>query len=549
MPEDNKFTIKIESILGGHAPTTHFASADQFRNSIGIDPSLPINDASDDPFSFIASGLLRPTAYSEFGDTVGAPQWIIEPPNKRNVTGIFYVYDSDGSVYSFNATATPTLTGLGDLNDGGSASGNGAAYYDNYVYFARDTTIARYGPLDSVSPAFTDDYWVTTLGKTALTDTGYSLAGNGILPNHVLHRHSDGKLYIADVVGNQGTIHYIATTKTTVEGDTDNGSTYSKIQVGYGLYPTAIESYGSNLVISFIETTNTGGVAPRAKLAFWDTTSQNINQIIWVEFPDPLISGLKNINGILYVISGKVRNSSPANSGFRVSKFIGGYTFEEVFYSELGDPSISGAMDGTSKRLLIGSAGRSPDAGVSTAGVGCVYSIGLQKALLSQGLFNIAGATTANSYISALHIPSATNLLRFDLPYIGLRKVSTATGAIAYPSENYSNAVSTMWWSQLYRIGQPFKITKIRFPLAQAVSVGMIVTPKIYTDDGAGTAYTLTTINDTNDLGKFNIVRRSGSSGEVITGQHNFWVECKWSGGSLCTVGLPITIDYELLDD
>jgi len=54
-------TIRIESILGGHSPTTHFGGAGQFRASLGIDPAQPIDDA-DGVFSTIGSGLLRPAA-------------------------------------------------------------------------------------------------------------------------------------------------------------------------------------------------------------------------------------------------------------------------------------------------------------------------------------------------------------------------------------------------------------------------------------------------------------------------------------------------------
>lgn len=99
--------------------------------------------------------------------------------------------------------------------------------------------------------------------------------------------------------------------------------------------------------------------------------------------------------------------------------------------------------------------------------------------------------------------------------------------------------------SQVYKIGQPFKITKIRIVLTQAIAANMIITPTIYTDDGGGTSYTLTTINNTNYSGKKNIVIKP----DGLTGEHNFWLELKWSGSELCVVGLPITIEYELLDD
>lgn len=542
---DNKFTIRIESILGGHSPSTHFASKDQIRSSLGIDPSWPISDSQTDKYGKVASGLIRPTAANKAsGSTInGAPLWLLRHPKGYGATPneTIYVYDSVGSVYSF-AIPTSTFSGLGDLNDGGTAAGNGAAYNDNYVYFARATTIARYGPLNG-TPTFTDDYWVSSLSKTALVDTSYppELFNSFPYPNHPLHRHSDGKLYIGDVVGNKGTIHYISTTKSTVEGDTDNGSTYSKLQFGYGLWPTAIESYGSNLAIALYE----GGVASlqhplnRAKIAFWDTTSANANQITWVEFPDEIITGLRNIDGVLYVASGSVQSR-----GFRISRFVGGYTFEEVFYSEDGEPPMTGAMDGSSKRLVMGSFCVIPETS------GCVFSLGLQKAALGNGIFNVMGCSNTSASVTAVSFVS--NLaFGLTLPYTGWSNGGSGgtNNGFDIPGTDYSQNPQTLW-GQVNRIGQKFKITKIRFPLAQAVAANMTVTPKIYVDDGTasytgGQSNGLSIINNTNYPGAKNVVMRP----ENLTGEHNFWLELKWTGSALCVVGLPITIEGELIDD
>lgn len=540
--EKETFQIRIDSILGGISPTTHFSAPDQFRAAIGIDPSLPINDSTVDPTSLVSSGLLRPAVLNELSGgaaLAGSAMWIINHP--KDVTASFgqvYVYDSVGSVYSIDPSSFDTVTGIGDLNDGGSSSGNGAAYYDNYIYFARATTIARYGPLqNNASPSFTDDYWVGTLGKTALVNTAYSTTFNSsAYPNHVLHRHSDGRLYIADVVDNKGTIHYISTTKTTVEGDTDNGSTYSKLQVGYGLHPMAIESYGSDLAIAFTEKGFRSSRPPRAKIAFWDTTSQNVNQITWVEFPDTIISALKNINGVLYAFS------TNGGTGFRITKFVGGYTFQEVGYFEHGYAPLSGGADGTATRLIFGSMSLVPDQGAANQGVGCVYSLGLQKSVLGNGLFCIFPSTRANSGISALKF-ATNNRFGFDTPVAGTASVSG--GYISKLGTDYSNnGINQKFWSQLFRMGRPFKITKYRIPLAQPVSAGMVVTPTIWIDNGTSSTSTRT-INATNDNGRSNAVIRPSN----LTGENNFWLELSWSGSALCTVALPITIEGEYLDD
>lgn len=542
---ENKFTIKINSILGGHAPTTHFSREDQFKTSLGIDPSFTIDDNG--PGSIggtLPSGLLRPVNTYNVGTTFASPRWIKGNPKEE---GTLYVYDTGGSVYTVNDTLT-TLTGLGDLNDGGIAQGNGMEYYDNYMYFARATTVARYGPLNGTA-AFTDDYWVSSIGQTALTNTQYPVDFDFTeeYPNHVLHRHSDGKLYIADVVGNQGTLHYIQTSKTTAEGDTNNGSTFDAVNVGFGLWPTAMESYGSDLAIAFIEIARASSIrtfkSTRSKIAFWDTTSANVNKITWVEFPDQMITALKNVNGILYVVSG-----NQYTDGFRVSRFIGGYSIEEVAYFETGQPAFPGALDGVSSRLYFGSWTNYPER------AGCVYSLGLQKASLGAGVFNTVSVygvngdstyTKAEVLVTALNVADSSTASFLDnLPILGISTGGVSYSAVAaITNTEYGNSPS-VWWSRMLNIGQPFKITKIRIPLAQRVADGMTVTPKIYLDEGVDTQ-TLEPINWTNYPNKKNIVIEPTN----LVGDHNFWLELRWTGSVLCTVGLPITIEYELIDD
>jgi hypothetical protein len=73
----------------------------------------------------------------------------------------------------------------------------------------------------------------------------------------------------------------------------------------------------------------------------------------------------------------------------------------------------------------------------------------------------------------------------------------------------------------------------------------MTIIPKIYTDDGNGTTYTYSIINSTNYSGKTSIVQRK----EGVTGNHNFWLELRWTGTDLCTVHLPIDIEFVIEPD
>lgn len=526
--------ILIESILGGITPTSHFAGKGQFRAGFGIDPSQPIDDA-DTAFSTVSSGLLRPTPSQDISSSAlnAAPLWMLTNPKNTNV----YVVDALNSMYTIDGA----FSSFAGVSDGGSLSngrGNGFEYYDNYLYDFKNTTVARYGPLNG-TPAFDGDYWVTTLGKTALQDTTYpSTVLNGIqYPNHVAKRHSNGKLYFADVVGNNGTLHYIQTTKTTVEGDTDNGSTYGALTLGYGLYPTDIESWNEGMVISIFEgTATTPSVRQaRAKLAFWDDTSTNINKIVWVEHPDTYISAIRNVGGSLITFSGNINAQ-----GYRVMRFVGGYSFEEIYHSATGEPPLPGAVDGILNQILFGSYTNSP------TNDGVCMSIGLNAQKLSSGVFPIMRSTGGNSSTIVTSVLVADNSnMNFISPILGWSKGSgTSNNGIDYQSGAYNNAPS-MFWSETYRIGRPFRIQKIRIPFANTLSATRSIIPKLYFDDG-NSSYTCTTIDNTTFPNQRYAEIKIPSG---IGGFNNFFLELKWTGSQVLTVALPIEIIYETIEE
>lgn len=547
--DPKRFQIRIDSILGGHSRTTHFAADNQYRASLAIDPGSPLPGSAGSTYSssklnIKPSGLIRPTKASKLASTMNqTPLWM---KGARSTTSIF-VLDARGSTYSYTQ-GDGTFTSLSDKGTT-AGSGNGMEYYDNYIYIATNTDIARYGPLDG-TPVFTGNYWTTVLGLTALENNAYPRmllpsGGATSLPNHFLHRHSDGRLYIADVVGNQGYLHYIKTTKTTVEGDTNNGSTYQALRFGYGLVPICMESFGSMLVIALYERDSTAsasnignrGQTTRAKIAFWDTLSQNFNSITWVEFPDGMITAMKNVNGTLYVFSAP----SEENTGFRVSRYVGGYTFEEVWSSEDALAPFPGAVDGVSSRLVFGSNTQVPN----TSGV--IFSLGLSANGISNGIFAPFSSTSAGSImVTSLILPTHSGRGKgWDYPVFGTSDFSATFNMEGFGVGSASN-MNAMWWSQVFRIGQRFKITKIRIPLTEALTSTSSITPKIYTDDGFGTTYTLTTINQSNyGSTQRTIVIRP----ENLTGESNFWLELGWSDEYQIAVGLPITIEYETIPD
>lgn len=531
------FHIRIDSILGGHSQSPYFFGKNQYRGSFGIDPGVGL------------TGLLRPSSIgiqgtTDFGtngpDFTSAPLWLRTQPK----TGTITAYLSGGSAYTFTQSGGAGVA----LADGGSlssSSGNGLEYYDNYLYFAKNTDIARYGPLNG-SPAFDGTYWTSTLGKAALTNTTYPRSLDTLIrfPNHFLHRHSDGKLYIADVVGNQGTLHTIQTTKTTVEGDTDNGSTFSKLTLGYGLWPTAIETYGSQIVVALYEgptgtATNNQFTGP-AKVAFWDTTSQNFNSIVWVEFPDPLITCIKNIDGVLYFISG-----GNSNYGFRISRYIGGSSFEDVYLDVTHSLPFPGGVDGERNKILIASSYFVEALTGGTSGA-AVYSLGVGIPGTSQGLFNIGGNKQANAQGVSVLATGAIDAQVFKGVFLGYAAGNLKAGVIASPvssAGNYSLQSAT-WQSQIYSIGKPFKITKIRLPTLTPLSGDQAFTVSIRTDY-LSNIKSFNIINATNYPNETSIVIRP----DGLRAKTNFLLQIDWSGSDLCIVGLPIIIEGEIDGD
>lgn len=514
-----RIPFTIDSIFAGISETQHFSAKGQFNSSIAIDPDMPINDTDKR-----MSGYIRPTSMEKISGTTitNAPLWLVPNPKDTNT----YVYDAGGKVYSLATNLS--VTALNSGNALTASSGNGTDYYDNYLYFAKNTDICRYGPLNG-TPAFDEDYWTSApLSKTALTNTTYPTVRGKTLPNHVMHRHTDNKIYFCDVTSaNKGVLHYIKTSKTTVEGDTNDGSSQVALDFGYGYYPTTIETYETQLAVALIEGVSTGVKQKPASLTFWDTTSTTFSKIIQIEFPDPLITAMKNINGALYVWSGN------ANGGVRLTRFYGGYAYEELFYFEEGYPPLQGAVDGEMNRIVWGGVTTYPESSVS------VYARGSKNAKLGTGIHNILKTTSsgANGYVSCVkYLQTTNNSVR--QPIVGWK--DDAGQGLDKSSTTYGTSV---WRSEVFRIGRPFQVRKLRIPLAQPVGANMTATVKIYTDNGS-TSTTIATINNTNFNNK-----RCIAIYPQVNAENDFFIEVRWTGTALMTVALPITGIIETKED
>lgn len=524
-------TLKIESVLDGQAPTQYVGGKSSFDSSIAIDPDFPVGSNTK------TSGVIVPVRYEKFSgsELTGHPMWIITNVKTSNT----FIYTTDGKLHSFDSslvmrTTDEATTSLPITITGGA--GNGAAYYNNYVYLAEATDISRYGPLSGGTVAKTENVWTgATLGsKAALTNTTYPSIRGVMIPNHPMHTHTDGSCYVGDVVAGQGVIHRINTKKVTVEGDTDGTtipSAFNALDLPFGYYPTDIESYGNDLVVLAIQATSASINQGNAALFFWDPT--NIDSFYrQVPLPDPLGTALKNVNGVLKIWSGN------AVSGCRVSRYIGGETVSDETYVEDGVPPFAGAVDALGSRIIWGGYTTYPTATAS------VMAYGSKNDILPKGVNNIAkSASTGASQIvtAAKYVQQASNVQPRlvvgwgDNSLKGLDKLSTTA------------TYGSVFRSQLFNVNRQFVLKKIRVPLGGVVDATTSIVPKVYIDDQS-TSVTLATINNTNYSGKRKVVYEATDL-TGTTGENNFLIEFTWAGTTEMPILLPIEIQIDIKEE
>lgn len=514
-------TFQIKSILGGFSDNQYDGvNSDTYYNSVGIDPDFAVMNSNK------TSGAIMPISYQKFSSAItGYAKWLATNPKEQNL----YAYCSDGKVFSYDLNlANETLIGTPT-----SGAGNGMAYYNNYLYFTTPTDVARYGPLNG-SPTLTQNFWVTTLAKTALVNTTYPSLNGDVMPNHPMHVHGDNFLYFGDFADGQGLIHKIRTKKVTNEGDKDDFSAYGAFVLPFGFMPTAIESYDTDLIVTAIQT-NSALVNQGRSAIFLINPLQATFYRGPVYLPDPIASAMMSNNGSTYVFSG----NAVAGGGMRVTKYDGGNLFTQEVYLEEGMPPFAGAVSALGNRICWGGFTLNPQPSAS------VFSFGYKKqATTTKALHNIVNTTSvgANPKVTALlqSQQSNNNTNRFVVAWKddstrGIDKLADTTPVY--------NCVFT---SDFFEIGTGFFIKKIRIPFATTLAAGMTVTPVIYLDD-ASSSITLNTINSSNYSGRKVLYKQP----ELINcqGINNFQLELNFTGTVQAPVIFPIEIVIERLFD
>ena len=530
-----KKIIKIESINGGWASNARYAASDQFSWSEGIDPDKDIDTATGSPQP---SGMLSPTAYSKFsGANVNKfPIAIITTPKDTNI----YVVLKNGRLISYTSsfgseTLIGTVTG---------SNADGATYYNNYIYIfgtgASKDDVSRYGPLNN-SPTLVDNVWKgATLGsQTALTNTQYpTLNFGGDLLNHWGHVHTDSALYFCDVVNGQGVIHKIKTTKTTDEGDTNNGSTFNVLDLPIGFLPTDIESYGTDLIVLATSSSQTTVIQGLASLFLWDTISDSFYR--QVPLLDSLATAIINHNGVIKIWSG----AGTAGNVMRLSAYYGGFSVSELKGVTAGFPPAQGAVDFIGDRIIFGT---SFSVSSTQGNQNQVLSYGSIYSGNRLGFHSIAkGSSSSGTGVSALKVVRTSGSSDTYGTYPQMIFGWDAGGGTAGidKSSDSASAVGTSWQSSVYTIGNPFTVKTVKLVFASNIGANTNVRLKFVLDAGVNSSSTLT-IDSTSFSGNCAVVDFGNSSSEV-RGFNDLSLLITWVGSTeQISVLLPIIIEVE----
>lgn len=529
-----KFTI--DSILGGQSPVFHEGSKGQFLTSLGIDPEASVQNKP--------SGSILPVGYKTFssaGVVSGYPMWIVTDPTLFKI----WVYCNNGAFVKYDGDFT-NQTGLTAIPSG---AGNGMAYFQDYIYLATPTQVYRYGPL-SGSPAISAaliangqllDNWDAGTTDTLLTDTTYIATRNVTFPNHAMHVHGDGFLYLCDYSANsvlgKGLIHRIGTTA----AGANSGSSYNVLDLPPNIKPYAIKSFGTDLAIIGSSagsgvTTNTG----KSYLYLWDCVSDSFYREI--ELPTFFVTAMVNVNGNLRIFGGT------QDKGYQIYEYSGGYNVTQLWDSQDGTPPFAGAVDAFGHRMVWGTYSASYGLGPTTD-VAYVMAYGYQNERLGKSVVHNIGATdtlTALPVITALKFTQQQ--LRTKYPIIGWG----TDGGIRALSQTGITTNNSVFRSQAYEIGKPFKIRDIRVALSAAVDSTVTITPTLYYDD-LSVSKVLPVINNTNYPSVTSLriqsleIEQAATAGYV--GTNNFCLEFAFLGSALTGIQLPVQITVETLDD
>ena len=547
------FSIRINGISNGQQVQDSVPIEGGYNFSRAVDPDVSANITTTVPLS---TGYITPITYAQ--DTSfdalspDSPLLDIIIPTRESVPNV-YALDRDGNI--FRSTISPSTLQFGTWSNPASftVSANefagGAVYYNDFLYLLGNqasNNVGRYGPL-SGSASVNNTYWTSTLGLTALADPRLpQIDGEAQMeyPNHWGYVHVDNALYFADVVSDQGVVHKIQTDSS----GTDTGSAYNVLDLPEGYRITCFTSWGNDLVIGAMRWNDVTGSAPFANipqpaLFFWDTISDSFYNVVEIE-EWSVLTALINKGGAVYAFGGSARE------GHAIGVYDGSQAVQQLAYLPYGPSPFAGAVAINGDRISWGSREQNTD---NTA---VVYSLGSKDPRISTTSIQCtAKASLFNNEMSitALVYPFPNLGVNPEVVLGSYTSDTNAGNQAAIERRDDDGTQDSIMDFGLFEIGEPFRIDKIRIPLADEVASGVTITPSLLIDDRHDT-YTLPVINNTNYASERNIVYKRPelsdlSSGEQAGGQHDFLLRFSFGGTVPTSIKFPITIQGTTIDD
>lgn len=195
-----------------------------------------------------------------------------------------FAYGSSGNLYSVSLTDY-SFTLIRAVS---SSHGNGLTIFNDYLYYTRDATLGRYGPL-SGAPAFSDSFQTTGME----TDTEW-------------HPITVFQNFIA--VGNG---QYVET----YDGATWTGATHA-LTLAKGYRARCLEVWGQYLAIG-VQRGATTATYPNGRVYLWDGISTTYNDIVTLSGS---VNAMVNDNGQLMMSVGNQSQLYVYNGGNKALK-------------------------------------------------------------------------------------------------------------------------------------------------------------------------------------------------------------------------------------
>lgn len=277
------------------------------------------------------------------------------------------------------------------------------------------------------------------------------------------------------------------------------------LELPYGMHPVSLESFGSDIAVLAIQTTDDTVFQGEARLYLWDR--YDVSYYREIKLPYATATALLSHNGIPYLWGGD-------DKGYSFAYYAGGDQVTEIFYIDDGKPPLSGAVAGENNRILWGSNATYPE----TAGT--VLAWGSRNASLPRGLHTVARDPNNNQITSlAIGTISEQNII------IGSEGIIAKDGG----------ELNSMFRSKVINVGQNFTVNQITLPLSDIVDEDTEITLSVFVDNETRSKEVITIDSSTYKENKVVIYPE-------FSGQNNFFIELKWSKTKRVSVLLPITI-------